>query len=107
MDPTAITTGPDGNLWFTDAETPDQIGRINTLGAIDEFADPNLNNPRDIITGPDGALWFANLGTKKATTSGTIGRVTPTGFFQELQGFFCSHALEHHHRSRRQSVVHR
>src|SRR5450759_5278792 len=44
MEPTASTTGTDGNLWFTDAETPEQIGRINTSGAIDEFADPSLNN---------------------------------------------------------------
>src|SRR5579872_554976 len=87
MDPTAITAGPDGNLWFTDAETPEQIGRISTLGAIDEFADPNLN-PTDITTGPDGALWFANLGTRKATTSGSIGRVTPTGSFSYFKASF-------------------
>src|SRR2546430_11627101 len=44
MDPTFITNGPDGNLWFTDAATPDQIGRITTSGAIYEFANPSLNH---------------------------------------------------------------
>ena len=34
-----IATGPDGNLWFTDAGS-NEIGRITTTGAITKFAVP-------------------------------------------------------------------
>src|ERR1051325_201739 len=37
--PTAITTGPDGNLWFTEA-AGNAIGRITPAGAIQEFSLP-------------------------------------------------------------------
>ena len=37
--PVSITTGPDGNLWFTE-EFANEIGRITPSGAIDEFTVP-------------------------------------------------------------------
>jgi streptogramin lyase len=78
-----ITTGPDGNLWFTDAgETGPgavgvgngRIGRITPSGTITEFSLPSTSNsPVAITAGPDGNLWFTASGV------GTIGRITPSG----------------------------
>jgi streptogramin lyase len=59
--PAAITAGPDGALWFTEAGA-DQIGRITPDGAITEFALPSRNtmhaNPGGIVAGSDGGVWF-------------------------------------------------
>ena len=59
--PAAITAGPDGALWFTEADA-DQIGRITTDGAITEFPLPSRGtmhaHPTAIAAGPDGAVWF-------------------------------------------------
>ena len=77
-----ITTGPDGNLWFTESK-PFKIGRITPQGAISEF--PIATSPlanafvTDIAAGPDGNLWFTAVnGVSK------IGRVTPQGVFAEF-----------------------
>src|SRR5215468_9554970 len=50
--PSSITAGPDGNVWFTEQNA---IGRITTAGAITEFAVSGASN---IVVGPDGNLWF-------------------------------------------------
>jgi hypothetical protein len=71
----AITTGPDGALWFTEL-TANKIGRVTTSGAFTEFPIPTLgpipglgSEPDGITTGPGGAVWFTeNLGNK-------IGRI--------------------------------
>ena len=89
-----ITTGPDGNLWFTELLT-NAIGRINPYtGAISEFPVPSPDNgdnvdetdvkegyfgitvnegPFDITAGPDGNLWFTQ------SNANSIGRMTPMG----------------------------
>jgi sugar lactone lactonase YvrE len=64
--PTSITTGPDGNLWFTEPGALDEggwsIGRITTAGVITEFIIPpaGLSVPWGIAAGPDGNLWFTD-----------------------------------------------
>jgi streptogramin lyase len=70
----AIAAGPDGAMWFTDADTA-SIGRIITSGAITHYAtnDPDLTKPSHIVTGPDGALWFTDA------DSNAIGRITKSG----------------------------
>ncbi|MEA2428834.1 MAG: virginiamycin lyase [Thermoleophilaceae bacterium] len=68
-----ITTGPDGNLWFTDGSAA--IGRITPAGAISEFG-TGLNpgsQPLRITAGPDGNLWFSDFGTTPA-----VGRINPS-----------------------------
>ena len=59
--PAAITAGPDGALWFTEADA-DQIGRITPDGVITEFALPSRGtmhaHPTGIVSGSDGAVWF-------------------------------------------------
>ena len=50
--PFDITTGPDGNLWFTSGVNS-RIGRITTAGVITTFTDPagNLIRPFGITLG--------------------------------------------------------
>ena len=69
--PSAIATGPDGALWFTNAN--DTIGRITTSGVVTDYSASGIVEPNSITAGPDGAMWFTNSGT------GTIGRITMAG----------------------------
>ena len=76
--PGGITTGPEGNLWFTESGS-DRIGRITVTGKIREFPVPTpKSKPSEIITGPDGNLWFIEYGSEK------IGRITPAGQITEF-----------------------
>ncbi len=74
----AITTGPDGNLWFTESAfgTYDTagIGMMNpTTHAVTSYALSNyLAFPDAIVTGPDGNLWFTESEANK------IGMINPT-----------------------------
>src|SRR5262249_21140310 len=53
---TAITGGPDGNLWFTDP-VAGTVGRITPAGQVTEFPTPGISAGA-ITAGPDGNLWF-------------------------------------------------
>ena len=70
--PGAITTGPDGSLWFTNPGNG-SIGRIATSGIVSNFTDSTIDGPTGITTGPDGALWFTDSGNS------SIGRITTSG----------------------------
>src|SRR5258708_19154237 len=71
--PIGIASGPDGNLWFTEAGA-NNIGRITTGGAFTEFPIlPAGSQPQDIASGPDGNLWFTQPGVDN------IGSITPAG----------------------------
>ena len=61
-DPTAITAGPDGNLWFTNSGN-NSIGSISTSGVVDNYTGGGIDDPDAITVGPDGNLWFTNSGT--------------------------------------------
>ncbi|MBV8163214.1 MAG: Virginiamycin B lyase [Candidatus Eremiobacteraeota bacterium] len=78
--PFGITTGPDGNVWFTERlPTDNNIGRITPRGTITEFKIPTANaDALSITPGPDGNLWFTESNAKK------IGRITPTGSITEF-----------------------
>jgi len=71
-EPTDITTGPDGNLWFTDTGA-DAIGRITPAGVVTVFGGEGISAPSQIVAGPDGNLWFTN------TYSDSIGQITTAG----------------------------
>ena len=76
--PDGIVTGPDGNLWFSEAEAGN-IGRLTPTGTFVEFAIPTAGStPQGIARGPDGNLWFAENGGAK------IGRITPSGVITEF-----------------------
>lgn len=77
--PIEITTGPDGNLWFTE-QGGNKIGRITTAGVITEFAIPTaFSGLFGIATGPDGNVWFTEAGVSK------IGRITMAGVVTEFR----------------------
>ncbi len=69
--PTAITTGSDGNLWFT-LPGVNAIGSINPANhAVQMFTPGTFNvQPQSITNGPDGNLWF--------TEGKAIGEFNPT-----------------------------
>jgi virginiamycin B lyase len=62
--PYGITSGPDGNLWFIEANA-NQIGKITPSGAITEYPIPTVNSMPRGITGPDGNLWFVESAGNK------------------------------------------
>lgn len=77
-EPTGITPGPDGSLWFTEFRAG-KIGRISTTGETTEYSLPSPgDHPGDIAAGPDGALWFTESG------AGAIGRITTAGQITEF-----------------------
>jgi virginiamycin B lyase len=86
--PTAITPGPDGNLWFAEDRGPG-LGRITPGGQITEFGVPGLQQTaaavRALSAGPDGAVWFTlaqapgELNPSVSTRPGQLGRVAPDG----------------------------
>ena len=69
--PDNITTGPDNDLWFTNAGN-DSIGHTNGR-RFEKITGDGISRPRAITTGPDGALWFTNA------LRDSIGRVTVDG----------------------------
>jgi virginiamycin B lyase len=75
--PSAITTAPDGALWFT--EFGGKIGRITSQGSITELSIPGESILHSITTGPDGALWFTEFKSKK------IGRIPTSATAENLQ----------------------
>jgi streptogramin lyase len=70
--PQGITTGPDGNLWFTENGSP-RIGTMTTAGAVTEYPVPSGSAAARITAGSDGNLWFTEPAGNR------IGRVTPAG----------------------------
>jgi hypothetical protein len=79
-EPIGITTGADGNLWFTETYG-NYIGELDPVrGVINQYLLPNsLTSPYDITSGPDGNLWFTTWGR------GTdVGKLSTTGALSEV-----------------------
>ncbi len=81
--PFGITTGPDGNIWFTDANpNNEQIGEYNIgTGTFTEFPLPlpTGDGLTEITNGSDGNLWFVE------STGNRIGKINPgTGQITEF-----------------------
>jgi streptogramin lyase len=72
VQPVGITSGPDGNLWFT-SQSQNMIGRITTSGSVTLFPLDAGTQPVDITAGPDGNLWFTS------PSRSSIGRITTSG----------------------------
>jgi RHS repeat-associated protein len=75
-EPFGVTTGPDGNVWFTDEGTS-KIGKTTTSGTITEYALPAGSGPHGIVKGPDNNLWFSDRDSSK------IGKITTSGVITE------------------------
>ena len=68
--PSGVTSGPDGNVWFTEANAG-KVGRITPGGVfLPEF--PTPGGALAITAGPDGNLWFTE-------PFAAIGRITTAG----------------------------
>jgi len=87
----AITAGPDGNLWFGEEDSHamnGKVGRITPSGTISEFALPDHHNiVNNITTGPDGNLWFTestDSNNDLTSQNGKIGRITTSGTITEF-----------------------
>ena len=79
--PFAITTGEDGNFWFT-LSNGGKVARITPRGRISYFTTPSLSDPAYITPGPDGNIWFGEGST------GKIASITPDGVITEYQFSF-------------------
>lgn len=68
-----LTTGADGNIWFTDYGNA-KVGRITTSGTITEFGGlPSGAQPQGIASGNDGNLWVTyGAGVAKVSTGGSV-----------------------------------
>ena len=75
-----ITAGPDGNLWFTEAQSA--TDRADHTAGVDHRvpapAQPAAG-PSGIAAGPDGNLWFTEI-----SRGNTIGRITTAGVVTEF-----------------------
>ncbi|HLJ94600.1 MAG TPA: hypothetical protein VKU02_15545 [Gemmataceae bacterium] len=72
--PDAVTTGPDGNIWFTEVGRVNRIGRVAPDGTLlGETPLANNSLPAAITVGPDGNLWFTEQNANK------IGRINTAG----------------------------
>jgi virginiamycin B lyase len=82
VSPTALTAGPDGNLWYpvlsgTQAGGVRGIGRITPAGTITQFAlAGGVGSPSTLTVGPDDNLWFSE--------GAQLGRITPAGTITEF-----------------------
>jgi uncharacterized protein (TIGR03437 family) len=81
--PYGITTGADGNLWFSAINLTTGgavIGRMTASGAFSTFALASGLAVRagSIATGQDGAVWFA-AEAGSGTAQASIGRITTSG----------------------------
>lgn len=75
--PFGLTAGPDGALWFSEAQT-NKIGRITPSGKIVEFSVTAGSDPGNIVTGPDKNIWYTEF------TRDYIGRITTRGALNEF-----------------------
>ena len=74
----ALATGPNGNLWFTEANY-EKVGRLNpSTGAVTEIATPGCRKAMGISLVPDGDLWLACTGPI-GLAKGHVVSVSPDG----------------------------
>jgi streptogramin lyase len=75
-----VTTGPDGNLWFTMSEDVGQygVGRMTPDGQFTFFMNPGGGVTLGIAAGPDGNVWFTTI------VPSAIGRITPAGVITDF-----------------------
>ncbi|HZU67725.1 MAG TPA: Virginiamycin B lyase [Ktedonobacteraceae bacterium] len=78
--PVGITTGPDGNLWFTEGHG-NKIGKVTPGGVFTEYTLPTtMSEPEGITSGPDGNLWFTEF---NSIDGNRIGKISTTGQITE------------------------
>src|ERR1700680_2851800 len=71
--PSAIVSGPDGNLWATESS---HVAKITTSGTLTDFPQNifvNFSLLEGITSGPDGNLWFTAINNSKLANSPPVG----------------------------------
>jgi streptogramin lyase len=80
---TALTFGPEGDVWFTRSGYSEsgeaQVARMTMTGVVAQFPLEPGARPTSIVVGPEGALWF------NEERKGKIGRITPSGEVQMFE----------------------
>jgi len=81
-EPVAITSGSDGNLWFTEGGPENnKIVKSTTTGTATEYSLPSGSWADGIARGTEGDVWWVDANTDK------IGKVTPSGVITEYEGY--------------------
>jgi streptogramin lyase len=70
--PEDIVSGGDGNLWFTETQTPG-IGRMTPAGTLREFQYAPSSSPSRLAVAQDGNVWFGDRFAHR------VGRIKPLG----------------------------
>ena len=67
VQPTGITAGQDGNIYFTEAaDGAPGLGRLEPNGTVTEWTAPTPNSSIQAVTiGPDGNLWYTGFASNK------------------------------------------
>lgn len=84
----ALTTGPDGALWFPRSSFPGaSAGRITTSGTITKFPlAADGGRAFGIAAGPDGALWIARVSSIDRVTTASVATSFPIETTTTLPG---------------------
>ena len=87
VSPAGITTGSDGNVWFTAGS---RLGRVTFDGSITWFDLPGVADTSSIVTGPDGNLWVLRNGAVEvfSISSGLIAEYPFVGGFEAVPSAF-------------------
>ncbi|MGA2162992.1 MAG: hypothetical protein ABSH36_00815 [Solirubrobacteraceae bacterium] len=88
-DPQDITTGPEGDLWFTEyneSTGASGIGKMTTSGTVTSYALPVDSEPFGITAGPakEKAMWFTER-EASPKVKGRIGKITTAGTIEEQE----------------------
>lgn len=78
-EPSSLTAGPDGSVWFLDRTAG--VGRRLPDGHVVRVADVAIVAPRAIAVGPDGTVWLADVGSCQPSCPDTsaVVRIDPGG----------------------------
>jgi streptogramin lyase len=77
----AVTSGPDGNIWFTEFVAR-RVGKFDVVTKMAVEYGPLTAPATAIAAGPDGNVWFTeNTGP---STAPVIGNITPAGVITEI-----------------------
>ncbi len=87
-DPEDVTTGPEGDLWFTEyneSTGASGIGKMTTSGTVTSYELPKGSEPFGITAGPEkeSAMWFAER--EGPAAKGRIGKITTSGTITESE----------------------
>jgi streptogramin lyase len=74
--PGGLTTGPEGNLWWTEV-IESRIGKLDPkTGKVTAIQLPPGSGPRSPIFTPDGKLWFTGLSDRIGSYDPSTGKIS-------------------------------